>query len=122
MLLSITRIASLSLKVYPYMLFIDEHNYYVYHLFLWKLKQVVPEKPISEAKGESTILQGSIIKEVNKNVKAGRKAAFNPRFSNFTVFQFKRLLGVKPLREGDLKSILILTRPKLKNLPKEFDA
>ncbi|KAF3660119.1 cytochrome b6-f complex iron-sulfur subunit, chloroplastic [Capsicum annuum] len=84
--------------------------------------QVVAEQPISEAKGESAILQESIIKEVNENPKAGWKAAFNPRFSNFTVSQFKRLLGVKPPREGDLEGIPVLTHPKFKELPKEFDA
>ncbi|KAJ8545215.1 hypothetical protein K7X08_017798 [Anisodus acutangulus] len=84
--------------------------------------QVVAEKPISEAKGETAILQESIIKTVNENAKAGWKAAFNPRFSNFTVSQFKRLLGVKPPSEGDLKSVPILTHPKLMDLPKEFDA
>ncbi|KAM3361619.1 cathepsin B-like protease 2 isoform X2 [Capsicum galapagoense] len=84
--------------------------------------QVVAEQPISEAKGESAILQESIIKEVNENPKAGWKAAFNPRFSNFTVSQFKRLLGVKPPREGDLERIPVLTHPKFKELPKEFDA
>lgn len=38
------------------------------------------------------------------------------------VSQFKRLLGVKPAREGDLEGIPVLTHPKLKELPKEFDA
>ncbi|XP_009608670.1 cathepsin B-like protease 2 [Nicotiana tabacum] len=84
--------------------------------------QVVAEKPISEAKVESAILKESIIKEVNENAKAGWKAAFNPQFSNFTVSQFKRLLGVKPAREGDLEGIPLLTHPKLSELPKEFDA
>ncbi|PHT55298.1 hypothetical protein CQW23_03784 [Capsicum baccatum] len=84
--------------------------------------QVVAEKPISEVKGESAILQESIIKEVNENPKAGWKAAFNPRFSNFTVSQFKRLLGVKTPREGDLEGIPVLTHPKFKELPEEFDA
>ncbi|PHU17626.1 hypothetical protein BC332_13321 [Capsicum chinense] len=84
--------------------------------------QVVAQKPISKAKGESAILQESIIKEVNENPKAGWKAAFTLRFSNFTVSQFKLLLGVKPPREGDLEGIHVLTHPKFKELPKEFDA
>ncbi|KAM3235828.1 cathepsin B-like protease 2 [Capsicum annuum] len=83
---------------------------------------VVAQKPISKAKGESAILQESIIKEVNENPKAGWKAAFTLRFSNFTVSQFKLLLGVKPPREGDLEGIHVLTYPKFKELPKEFDA
>ncbi|KAF3660120.1 cytochrome b6-f complex iron-sulfur subunit, chloroplastic [Capsicum annuum] len=90
--------------------------------FIILILQVVAEQPISEAKGESAILQESIIKEVNENPKAGWKAAFNPRFSNFTVSQLKRLLGVKPPREGDLEGIPVLTHPKFKELPKEFDA
>nr|ABF47216.1 cathepsin B [Nicotiana benthamiana] len=84
--------------------------------------QVVAEQPISQAKAESAILQDSIVKQVNENEKAGWKAALNPRFSNFTVSQFKRLLGVKPTRKGDLKGIPILTHPKLLELPQEFDA
>ncbi|KAJ8567802.1 hypothetical protein K7X08_020010 [Anisodus acutangulus] len=95
------------------MLFIDEHNGDIYHLFLWKLKQVAAEKPITEAKGESAILQESIIKTVNENA----KACIQP-----SVSQFKRLLGVKLPSEGDLKSVPILTHPKLMDLPKEFDA
>ncbi|XP_016559261.1 cathepsin B-like protease 2 isoform X1 [Capsicum annuum] len=86
------------------------------------LQQVAAEKSISEAKVESAILQESIVKHVNENAKAGWKAAFNPQLSNFTVSQFKRLLGVKPAREGDLEGIPILTHPKLKELPEEFDA
>ncbi|KAF3654476.1 hypothetical protein FXO38_15129 [Capsicum annuum] len=89
---------------------------------LFHLSQVVAQKPISKAKGESAILQESIIKEVNENPKAGWKAAFTLRFSNFTVSQFKLLLGVKPPREGDLEGIHVLTYPKFKELPKEFDA
>ncbi|KAF3627974.1 putative vesicle-associated membrane protein-like isoform 1 [Capsicum annuum] len=58
-------------------------------------QKVVAEKPISKAKGESAILQ---------------------------VSQFKRLLRVKPPREGDLEGIPVLTHPKFKELPKEFDA
>ncbi|XP_059287926.1 cathepsin B-like protease 3 [Lycium ferocissimum] len=84
--------------------------------------QVVAENPISQAKAESAILQDSIVKQVNENEKAGWKAAFNPRFSNLTVSQFKRLLGVKPTRKGDLKGIPVLSHPKLSKLPQEFDA
>ncbi|CAN4081874.1 unnamed protein product [Withania somnifera] len=84
--------------------------------------QVVAENPISQAKAESAILQDSIVKQVNENEKAGWRAALNPQFSNFTVSEFKRLLGVKPTRKGDLKGIPVLTHPKLLTLPQEFDA
>ncbi|CAN4081872.1 unnamed protein product [Withania somnifera] len=83
---------------------------------------VVAENPISQAKAESAILQDSIVKQVNENEKAGWRAALNPQFSNFTVSEFKRLLGVKPTRKGDLKGIPVLTHPKLLTLPQEFDA
>ncbi|PHU02826.1 hypothetical protein BC332_28077, partial [Capsicum chinense] len=38
------------------------------------------------------------------------------------VSQFKRLLGVKSTKKGDLKGIPILTHPKLLKLSQEFDA
>ncbi|XP_060191295.1 cathepsin B-like protease 2 [Lycium barbarum] len=86
--------------------------------------QVAAEKPISEAKLDDSalILQDSIVKTVNENAEAGWEAAFNPQLSNFTVSQFKRLLGVLPAREGDLEGIPVVTHPNLMELPKEFDA
>ncbi|MCD7448339.1 hypothetical protein HAX54_040784 [Datura stramonium] len=91
-------------------------------LNLFHVLHVVAENPISQAKAESAILRDSIVKQVNENEKAGWRAALNPQFSNFTVSQFKRLLGVKPTRKGDLKGIPTLTHPKLLKLPQEFDA
>ncbi|KAK2418935.1 Cysteine proteinases superfamily protein [Trifolium repens] len=52
----------------------------------------------------SHILQESIAKQINENPGAGWKAAINPRFSNVTVGQFKRLLGVKQTPRNELRS------------------
>ncbi|KAI4349839.1 hypothetical protein L6164_010388 [Bauhinia variegata] len=70
----------------------------------------------------SRILQESIIKQINENPNSGWEAAMNPRFSNFTVGQFKRLLGVKPTPRKELRSTPVVTHPKSLKLPKEFDA
>ncbi|KAM3284477.1 cathepsin B-like protease 2 [Capsicum chacoense] len=91
--------------------------------FFILILQVAAEDPISEAEDESApILQESIVKYVNENAETGWEAAFNPKLSNFTVSQFKGLLGVLPETEDDLEGIPILTHPKRMPLPKEFDA
>ncbi|XP_058749683.1 cathepsin B-like protease 2 [Vicia villosa] len=77
---------------------------------------------LTAQKLNSHILQESIAKEVNENPGAGWKAAINPRFSNSTVGQFKRLLGVKQTPRNLLSSLPVVTHPKSSNLPKEFDA
>lgn len=71
---------------------------------------------------ESKILQDSIIAEINSNPKAGWEAAINTRLSNYTVSQFKHLLGVKPTPRHALESTPVITHPKSLKLPKEFDA
>jgi cathepsin B len=70
----------------------------------------------------SHILQESIAKQINENPGAGWKAAINPRFSNVTVGQFKRLLGVKQTPRNELRSTPVVTHPKSLKLPKNFDA
>ncbi|KAK7284491.1 hypothetical protein RJT34_19237 [Clitoria ternatea] len=70
----------------------------------------------------SHILQESIVRHINENIEAGWKAALNPRFSNYTVEQFKRLLGVKPTLKKELRSTPVVTHPKSLKLPKNFDA
>jgi cathepsin B len=70
----------------------------------------------------SHILQESIAKQINENPGAGWKASINPRFSNFTVAQFKRLLGVKKAPKHELSSTPVVTHPKSLKLPKSFDA
>ncbi|EXB94880.1 Cathepsin B [Morus notabilis] len=66
--------------------------------------------------------QESIVKHVNENPEAGWEAAMNPRFSNSTVAEFRRMLGVKPRPKQDLRSAPVKTYPKSLKLPKEFDA
>ncbi|XP_019422386.1 PREDICTED: cathepsin B-like [Lupinus angustifolius] len=70
----------------------------------------------------SPILKESIAKQINENPEAGWEAAINPRFSNFTVAQFKRLLGVKKSSRNELTSTPVITHPKSLKLPKNFDA
>ncbi|WJX79950.1 cathepsin B [Trifolium repens] len=77
---------------------------------------------LTELKLNSHILQESIIKQINENPVAGWEAAINPRFSNYTVRQFKRLLGVKQTTGKELSSIPVVTHPKSLKLPKDFDA
>ncbi|KAK8566229.1 hypothetical protein V6N13_021304 [Hibiscus sabdariffa] len=67
--------------------------------------KVTAVEPLSQDKLNSRILQDSIVKQVNENPKAGWKAALNPRFSNYTVGEFKSILGVKPTPKEELMSI-----------------
>lgn len=84
--------------------------------------QVFAQDQIPHNKINTKILQESVVKVVNANPNAKWKAAINPRFSNYTVGQFKRLLGVKPTPSENLKTIPVISHPKDTNLPKEFDA
>lgn len=84
--------------------------------------QVIAEETVSDLKLNSRILQDSIIKKVNENPKAGWKATMNRHFSNYTVTQFKYLLGVKPTPKEELRGIPVISHPKSLRLPKEFDA
>ncbi|RDX71752.1 Cathepsin B-like protease 2, partial [Mucuna pruriens] len=77
---------------------------------------------LTTLKLNSPILQESIAKQINENPAAGWEAAINPRFSNYTVEQFKRLLGVKPTPRNELRSTPVISHPKLLKLPKNFDA
>ncbi|KAF8407386.1 hypothetical protein HHK36_006517 [Tetracentron sinense] len=86
------------------------------------LPQVFAVKPIPPLRSQSEILQVSIVEQINANPKAGWEAAMNPRFSNFTIGQFKYLLGVKPASQNDLEDIPVITHPKSLDLPKQFDA
>ncbi|XP_021897248.1 LOW QUALITY PROTEIN: cathepsin B-like protease 2 [Carica papaya] len=84
--------------------------------------QVMAVEQIPELKLTSRILQDSIVKEVNENPNAGWQAAMNPRFANFTVGEFKRLLGVKPTPKKELLGIPVVKHDKSLRLPKNFDA
>ncbi|XP_010542823.1 PREDICTED: cathepsin B-like [Tarenaya hassleriana] len=77
---------------------------------------------LSKLKLNSRILQDEIVKQVNENPNAGWKAAINDRFSNATVAEFKRLLGVKPTPKKELLGVPIVSHDRSLKLPKEFDA
>ncbi|KAI9080995.1 hypothetical protein K1719_035404 [Acacia pycnantha] len=70
----------------------------------------------------SHILQEFIVEQINGNPKAGWKAAMSPRFSNYTVGQFKHLLGVKQTPRKELRNTPVKTHPKALKLPNKFDA
>nr|ACN40436.1 unknown [Picea sitchensis] len=74
------------------------------------------------AKNQDRILKEPIVEEINRHPNAGWKAGMNSRFSNHTVGQFKRLLGVLPTPRNFLENVPVITYPKGINLPKQFDA
>ncbi|XP_022932733.1 cathepsin B-like protease 2 [Cucurbita moschata] len=84
--------------------------------------QVYAEEQVLKFKLNADILQESIVRHVNEHPHAGWKAAMNPSFSNYSVSQFKHILGVKQTPEKDLKSTPVLSHPKSLKLPKSFDA
>ncbi|XWS46345.1 hypothetical protein CRYUN_Cryun14cG0057400 [Craigia yunnanensis] len=84
--------------------------------------KVIAVEQLSEVKLNSQILQDSIVKQVNENPKAGWEASLNPRFSNYTVGEFKHLLGVKPTPKRELLGIPVITHDKSLKLPTNFDA
>ncbi|XP_044494097.1 cathepsin B-like protease 2 isoform X2 [Mangifera indica] len=84
--------------------------------------QAFSERPVHQLKLNSHILQDSIIKHVNENPRAGWKAARNPRFSNYTVGEFKYLLGARSTPKKELLGIPVITHDKSSKLPKSFDA
>ncbi|XP_077238278.1 cathepsin B-like protease 2 [Tasmannia lanceolata] len=85
-------------------------------------QEVAAVKPIPQIRTTPYILQDSIIEEINANHKAGWKASVNPRLSNYTISQFKHLLGVKPEPQNSLETIPVKTHPKSLRLPNQFDA
>ncbi|KAJ6404478.1 hypothetical protein OIU84_012626 [Salix udensis] len=84
--------------------------------------QVFAVEPVSKLKLNSRILQDSIVQQVNENPKAGWKATMNPQFSNYSVGEFKYLLGVKPTPKKEQSGVPLVRHPKSMKLPKEFDA
>ncbi|KAK9164807.1 hypothetical protein Syun_005709 [Stephania yunnanensis] len=77
----------------------------------------------SQASTHHQLLETSIVDQINRDPTAGWRATLNPRFSNYTTAQFKRLLGVKkPTPQYHLGSVPILTHPKSLKLPSNFDA
>ncbi|WZZ71450.1 hypothetical protein YC2023_082820 [Brassica napus] len=84
--------------------------------------QGIAAENLSEQKLTSRILQNEIVKEVNENPNAGWTAAFNDRFANSTVAEFKRLLGVKPTPKNEFLGVPVVSHDISLKLPKEFDA
>lgn len=85
-------------------------------------------KPIprsrAAAAGESRIIQGSIVDRVNSDPSAGWTAEANPRFANYTVEQFRRLLGARrgAAPSNELGDPPVVSHPRTLQLPKEFDS
>ncbi|CDP07746.1 unnamed protein product [Coffea canephora] len=84
--------------------------------------EVRAEASNSQLKHDSKILQDSIVARINSNSTAGWTAEMSPRFSDYTVGQFKHLLGVKPTPKGVLESTPVVTHPRDLKLPDQFDA
>ncbi|GMH20843.1 hypothetical protein Nepgr_022685 [Nepenthes gracilis] len=83
---------------------------------------VLTATPVHKLKLNSKLLQQSIIRKVNGNPQSGWEAAMNPRFSNYTVGEFRRLLGVRFTPECERKSIPVMSHSKSLKLPANFDA
>lgn len=84
--------------------------------------QVFADEAVPSVKLNSRILQESIVKQINEDPKAGWVADMSPQFSNYTVGQFKHLLGVKPTPQKHLQGVPLVTHPKSFKLPTSFDA
>ncbi|XP_042473382.1 cathepsin B-like protease 2 [Zingiber officinale] len=95
---------------------------FVLAMALHRQQQVMAAKPMPQLRSESKIIQDSIIEKINANPEAGWKASINPRLENYTVEQFKHILGVKPMPSNEVMVLPTKTYPKSLNLPKEFDA
>lgn len=84
--------------------------------------QVAAVKPIPRGRTDTKILQDSIVQKVNADPNAGWTASANPRFSNYTVDQFKYILGVKRTPANALAGLPVKTYPKSLKVPSQFDA
>ncbi|GAB4841515.1 Cathepsin B-like protease 2 [Ancistrocladus abbreviatus] len=86
------------------------------------LSQVITATAVPELKLKSKLLQGSIVREVNENPQSGWEAAMNPRFSNYTIGEFRYLLGARFTPPSERRHIPLIAHPKSLKLPTEFDA
>jgi cathepsin B len=68
------------------------------------------------------IIQKDIIQTINKHPNAGWTAGYNPYFENYTIEQFKHILGVKPTPPALLAGVPTKSYSRSVDLPKEFDA
>ncbi|GAB2234624.1 hypothetical protein Droror1_Dr00003881 [Drosera rotundifolia] len=90
--------------------------------FLTYQYQVLAATSRSELKLSSKLLQESIVAKVNGNPNSGWEAAMNPRFSNYTIGEFKYLLGAKFTPKREKRTIPLMKHAKSIKLPAEFDA
>ena len=63
-----------------------------------------------------------MINSINGNPKAGWKAGMNQQLSDYTVGQFKRILGARKTPPGEKRNIPVVHHDRSLKLPKEFDA
>ncbi|GAB2298129.1 Cathepsin B-like protease 3 [Dionaea muscipula] len=96
-------------------------NFLLLLLFTYQ-SQVLTAAPISEQMLNSKLLRESIVSEVNGNPDSGWEAAMSPRFSNYSVGEFKHLLGAKFTPESERRNIPLMTHTKSLKLPTRFDA
>uniref|UniRef100_A0A453HB92 Peptidase C1A papain C-terminal domain-containing protein n=1 Tax=Aegilops tauschii subsp. strangulata TaxID=200361 RepID=A0A453HB92_AEGTS len=68
------------------------------------------------------IIQKDIIQTVNNHPNAGWTAGHNPYLANYTIEQFKHMLGVKPTPPGLRAGVRTKTHLRSEQLPKVFDA
>lgn len=85
-------------------------------------EQATTMKPMLRGMSDVKILKNSIVERINANPAAGWKAVMNPRFSNYTVDQFKHILGVKQTPPNAIIDIPVKTYSNSLKLPREFDA
>ncbi|KAF3794395.1 Cathepsin B [Nymphaea thermarum] len=84
--------------------------------------EVFAVKPVLPISHSGKLLEKSIVEEINSNPKAGWVAALNPRFSNYTIGQFKHILGVKSTPKNVLESLPVKRHDRSLKLPQHFDA
>lgn len=79
---------------------------------------------VGAASGDNSlrIIQKDIIETVNKHPNAGWTAGHNPSLANYTIEQFKHILGVKPTPPALLAGVPTKSYSRSVDLPKEFDA
>lgn len=91
-------------------------------LLLASSLQVLATESVPKLKLNSKILQEDIVNKINADPTAGWKAGLNDQFSNYTVGQFKHLLGARPIPLSEATHIPIVSHGRSSHLPKEFDA
>lgn len=91
-------------------------------LLLLLAASIFVAESVPELKLNSNLLQDSMINSINGNPKAGWKAGMNQQLSDYTVGQFKRILGARKTPPGEKRNIPVVHHDRSLKLPKEFDA